>query len=750
MDSTVLTGNKNEVILMRKTTKKRRHAMTKDEKVILQRDAELTYDTDRLGPASLLTQQSHVNASRMIMVNHNMPQRVSIKDPELPLVPTGFENALAEYNEMNEQLDGDFEIVAKFEKNPYNYVLIGYDAKRRLYTAWKRSPLKEHSEGFATRFDNKLIDSLEPGDVVQQGTYIQKSESFDRYMNYRYGKNLNTIYLISTKVHEDGIVLMNGAENMLNTFRSHTITIPLSDNEVLLNWYGNDKVYQGLPYVGEKTKGGYLAIIRQIDGAKAPYSLKKKRLQHIERGDRKYYQSGRVIDIDIRYNGPRNKLSDSVTNEQVLKLYDEQQAYYMELYQYMRHIVDYAPLEDYSYTDEFGIICMEAYDYVDSSASFADNNDAIFGNMQINVQVMEEEKCIVGTKLVGRYGNKGVISKIIPPEQSWHTEDGEPIHAVVAGLGIVGRMNQSQCNEHAINDLAHSAIVKMKETDDPDEKLKYVIQILKILNPDEAKDFKDYIKDMSKKEKIRYCERIERDGIVIVQPPVDNATVIDIERGYEKFPVSRKKIIFEDGSTSLRPVINAKMFFFRLKQDPVEKYSARSQGPVNPLTTNPAKSSRKKKHLDAYSDVPVRLGESEMEVLLTMVNHPAAIADFMAENSTSLEAKMALAVQNYLGRSDLAGTHNDAADFDLSLWDDIMYNGDLLDALSTDDPEELQMNLDELVEYKNKKFTQIDESPWVINGSKKNMEQIWAYLNELGIRIEIETETAPDGEWFED
>ena len=49
-----------------------------------------------------------------------------------------------------------------------------------------------------------------------------------------------------------------------------------------------------------------------------------------------------------------------------------------------------------------------------------------------------------------------------------------------------------------------------------------------------------------------------------------------------------------------------------------------------------------------------------------------------------------------------------------------------------------------------KAFSNVMENPWVLNSSKKNMEQIWAYLNELGIRIDIITETAPEGEYFED
>lgn len=696
--------------------------MSKKEQIVLKRAKELDYNTDRLGPGSLLTQQSHTNSSRLIMVNHNLPHAVSIKDPELPLVPSGFEDSLAEFSSMLDKTDGDYEIVAKFEKNPYNYLLIGFDKKRKLYHAWKRTELEEHSEGFASRYNNQYIDSLEVGDVVPEGTYIKKSDSFDKYMNYRYGKNLNTVYLVTTKVYEDGILLMNNANRMMDTFRCHTITIPLSDNEVLLNWYGDDNHYQGIPNIGQKTKHGYVGVVRQLDGSKAPYALKAKRLQSIERGDRKVIGNGRVIDIDILYNKERAKLNDSPANKMIADMYDQQQEYYKRVYKFMRNIVDRADDDGYRYTDDFSIICEEAHDYVDSSAFFADSNDNVFGNMQITVTLINEEPLLVGSKLVGRYGNKGVIARILPPEKSWHMEDGTPIHTVVAVLGIIGRLNQSQMNEHSINELSSTAIEVMKTLNDVNKKGMVVYSLMKYLNSDEADSFKKFFKKLSDKEKERFCKRIERDGIVIIQDPIDNANITDIERAYEDFPAKWQRIVFEDGSKSMKKVLCAKMFFVRLKQDPVEKYSARSRGPVNPLTMLPEKSSRKKRNLDAVSDVAVRLGELEQEVLLTMVNHPAVVADFMTENSTSMEAKMAMSEEKYLG--DLT---TDEIDFS--------------DVEEADIP--LGMTIDEY-------FATIVENDYVVATGKKNMEQIEAYMNVLGTEINIETETAPDGGYFED
>ena len=687
-------------------------------KAILKRADELQYDTDRLSAASLMTQQSHINSSRLIMVATQLTHMVNIKDPEAPLVSTGFENVLANYSSMLVKSDGEYEVVAKFEKNPYVYVLIGYDKKRKHYHAWKRIELDEHSEGFATRYNNNYIDSLEVGDVIPKGTYVTKSDSFDKYMNYRYGKNLNTVYLVSAQVLEDGILAMGGVDHMMNTYRSFTQTISLSENEILLNWYGDEDHYQSLPKIGEKTRKGILAAIRRIDNSKAPYALKKKRLRTIERGDRKYYETGRVIDIDILYNKKRTDLVDAGATKQIEKLYDQQQDYYKRLYRYMIDIVDHAGDGGYTYSDEFTIICEEAHDFVDSSAYFADSKDNIYGNMQIIVHLMDEEKLSVGSKLVGRSGNKGVISRILPPEESWKMEDGTPVHLVVATLGIVGRLNQSQMNEHEINAHAITAVEEMKATDDVDQKLRIVHKLLKYLNSDEASSFKDWCKDLSDKDKIKFCKRIEREGITVIQEPIDNANLFEIGKAEKEYPVKWQKIVFPDGRKSMHKVICSKMFYIRLKQDPLEKYSVRSRGPVNPLTTLPAKSNLKKKGLEAFSDVPVRVGEYDIEVLLAMINYPKMVADFMTENSTSWQAKMVMAEKSYL--ADIGEYH-----------------------FPIDDEETDEEDIDAFVDS----FLAETDNP---NTGKKNMEAIEAYMNVLGSEIDMEVEDAPDGEWFYD
>ncbi len=65
----------------------------------------------------------------------------------------------------------------------------------------------------------------------------------------------------------------------------------------------------------------------------------------------------------------------------------------------------------------------------------------------IQVSVANLRKVQVGDKMAGRYGNKGVISKVVPVEDMPYLEDGTPVDVILSPLGIISRMNLGQILE---------------------------------------------------------------------------------------------------------------------------------------------------------------------------------------------------------------------------------------------------------------------------------------------------------------
>ncbi len=68
-------------------------------------------------------------------------------------------------------------------------------------------------------------------------------------------------------------------------------------------------------------------------------------------------------------------------------------------------------------------------------------------NRVVKVYIASKRKTQVGDKLAGRHGNKGVVAKILPPEDMPYMPDGTPIDVVLSPLGVPSRMNVGQLLE---------------------------------------------------------------------------------------------------------------------------------------------------------------------------------------------------------------------------------------------------------------------------------------------------------------
>ncbi len=65
----------------------------------------------------------------------------------------------------------------------------------------------------------------------------------------------------------------------------------------------------------------------------------------------------------------------------------------------------------------------------------------------IRVYIAQKRKISVGDKMAGRYGNKGVISRILPEADMPFLADGTPLQIVLNPLGVPSRMNIGQVLE---------------------------------------------------------------------------------------------------------------------------------------------------------------------------------------------------------------------------------------------------------------------------------------------------------------
>ncbi len=66
---------------------------------------------------------------------------------------------------------------------------------------------------------------------------------------------------------------------------------------------------------------------------------------------------------------------------------------------------------------------------------------------KIIIEVAQYRHVVVGDKLAGRHGNKGIISKILPVEDMPHLADGTPVDIIISPISVLARMNLGQLLE---------------------------------------------------------------------------------------------------------------------------------------------------------------------------------------------------------------------------------------------------------------------------------------------------------------
>ena len=65
----------------------------------------------------------------------------------------------------------------------------------------------------------------------------------------------------------------------------------------------------------------------------------------------------------------------------------------------------------------------------------------------VKVIIANKRKLREGDKMAGRHGNKGVVARILPPEDMPYLEDGTPLDVCLNPLGVPSRMNIGQIME---------------------------------------------------------------------------------------------------------------------------------------------------------------------------------------------------------------------------------------------------------------------------------------------------------------
>jgi len=119
------------------------------------------------------------------------------------------------------------------------------------------------------------------------------------------------------------------------------------------------------------------------------------------------------------------------------------------------------------------------------------------------VRIKTEEGMVVGDKISGRHGNKGIITDILPDHEMPQDRDGKPVELLLSPQGVVGRINPSQLLETSLGKVAKKAgkSIKVKNYNSKIDNDDFVLNQLKkhgLSEKEELFDPKNKNKSMGK------------------------------------------------------------------------------------------------------------------------------------------------------------------------------------------------------------------------------------------------------------
>jgi DNA-directed RNA polymerase beta subunit len=630
----------------------------------------------------LIPRANATDTQRINMFANHLNQFIHLVKPEFPKVFTRFENQVGEYSVAYKEAEEDFTIISKIWKNAYNYDLIIQYKSSKVYDILHYRNAVNITEDYGYSLEDCIPDKNE-GDTLYKGDYVFKSSNYDNDKNYMYGVNLKAIYLpYKNLTYEDGIVISESTAEKLKAHKVEQTMFSINSNDILLNLYGDKFVYKSFPRVGEEVNSKALVAIRRIDFSKVLYDFQTNKLRTIDSKDDVviYSGGGKVVDIDIFSNIPLDKLKQKPNefNNEIIEVYEAQQDYYKKLAEELEKIIPVRDKEsivvehrenkkqgvleaitearkekeDYGYvtkspipkeensnkfSDELAYYWKLSHEMIDENIKWR-HEGKTFDNFKMRFTILKENPITEGAKLTGRYGNKGIVSMIVPDNEMPVTEEGIRAEIILNPLGILNRLNIAQIQEQYLNFMADRLIQKLKELRDGNDLFGMedeFFDFMKAVNP-ELYDFLDmeYMMLNRTKKQDFFNEVIEK-GIFIHQQPFFENTSMDT---FAEIFKDRPHLIEEYKFKNIeKPMLMGDLYFIRLKHEASNKTSARATSLSN-LKSLPSKSVLKKEKKILLSQTPIRLGEMEVTNLL-IPKRGDLVEKLLKSHSTSNEDK---------------------------------------------------------------------------------------------------------------
>ena len=431
--------------------------------------------------ASLIPFLEHDDANRALMGSNMMRQAVPLLNPEIPIVGTGIEQAVAEDSRvlLNAEADGvvkyvdSTKIVIEHTRTEKER-LVSFDDDLHEYrlTKYQRT---NHSTAINLRPIVRKGDKVKKGQVLCEGYATQGGElALGRNMMVAFmpwkGYNFEDAVVISERVVREDIYTSVHVEEFTLEVRETkrgdeelTRDIPNVSNEAT-----KDLDENGIIRIGAEVKEGDILIGKITPKGESDPTPEEKLLRAIfgdKAGDVKDASlkvppsvRGVVIDKKLFSRVVRDRKARAREKELLAKPEEE---FNNEIADLKEKLIDKllvilaGKTSNGVYNSHKELLNNYNIKYREINGRFTRNKFALTvgddlpsGIVQMaKVYIAMKRKLRIGDKMAGRHGNKGIVSKIVRAEDMPFLADGTPVDIVLNPLGVPSRMNLGQIYE---------------------------------------------------------------------------------------------------------------------------------------------------------------------------------------------------------------------------------------------------------------------------------------------------------------
>ncbi len=345
------------------------------------------------GPASLIPYLAHDEANRALMGTHMQCQAVPLLSPQSPIVGTGMEAAIAE-------------ALGRVVRAPLDGTILFADAKTVIFKNKNGDETSHVAEKFkrsaqSTSYNQRTLvasgDSVSKGDVLIDGPASENGE-------LALGANATIAYMSFDGLgYEDAIVI---SDRLVKEDVLTSINIEEYECSVVQTKLGPEETTRDIPNVSEEA------------------------LRNLDEGG--IVVTGAVVvpnDILVGKIAPKGE-TELTAEERLLR------AIFGEKAREVRDTSLRMPHGERGTVIDVKILDRDAGDELEPGAL-----------RKIVIRVAQIRKVVIGDKLAGRHGNKGVISKIVPQSDMPYLPDGTTVDVIISPLSVLSRMNLGQLLE---------------------------------------------------------------------------------------------------------------------------------------------------------------------------------------------------------------------------------------------------------------------------------------------------------------